>query len=116
MKKYLVFLFFALVFLSACKKMFEVGTPQNVHASISGKVLTVTWSAVSGAEKYHVFEKLEGYMSTGGQFLERVENPTSPVFTRTFDWSPDGTTYTYQICAEKDGRFSSYGTSNSVKY
>jgi hypothetical protein len=115
MKKFLIFTILLLFVFAGCKKIKDLETPQNVHASISGNTVTVTWSSVDGAEKYHIFYKMSGYMTTSGQFLELSENPTGTIYTNYLG-SADGTTYTYEVCAEKSGKFSGFGTSNSLAH
>jgi hypothetical protein len=113
--KGLLFLSVAVVvFLSACDP-FALDTPRNLSASLSGNTVTLTWSSVTGATRYHVFGKMSGYFSTSGQFLEKTANPTSPSYTESLG-SANGTTYTWQVVAENQttGKYSSRATSNSI--
>jgi hypothetical protein len=107
---------FCLLALSACDPL-ALSAPSNFKASLSGNTVTLTWGAVSGATRYHIFEKLEGTITTSGSFVELVYNPTSSpcVFTVS---STTGITYTFQICAENEntGYYSDRATSNSVTH
>jgi hypothetical protein len=124
MKKIITFLIMILVLIimSRCEKISDLitsiqplGTPKNVYARVSGNTLTLTWDAVKGAEQYHVFWKMTGYFGTSGQFLELIQNPTQPVYTDDLG-RITGTTYTFQVCAERNKEFSARGTSNSVNH
>jgi hypothetical protein len=115
------FLFIASVFImSSCEKPNAISTPKNVTASVTGNQLTLTWDKVKGVEQYHIFRKMEGYYGSSGQFLEMSENPITEVYSEDLG-APTGTTYTYQVVAEKTGSvgqevFSDRATSNAVTH
>lgn len=105
-----------MIIISSCEKFKRISTPQNVVASVSGNQLTLTWDNVKNAEQYHIFKRMEGYLSTNGEFVEMMDGPTTEVYYEMLSTS-GVTTYTYQVVAENKREVKSEpGTSNSVTH
>lgn len=105
-----------MVIMTSCKKYNSISSPKNVVASVSGNQLTLTWDKVKYAEQYCIFKKMEGYLTTNGEFVEMMDSPTTEVYYEVLS-SSGVTTYTYQVVAENKREISSDpGTSNSVTY
>jgi len=98
--------------------LFPPAAPQNVVASISGTTVTVTWSAVPGAETYDVCDRMEGQVMTGGNCSELGAGEDLYATSFTYDVSSvKGVTYSYRVRASNaigDSAWSEY--SNPVSY
>lgn len=75
--------------------------PTNIKAAATSESVTVTWNAVSGADRYEVM------------FNNKIYSTETPSVTIT--GLTANTSYTYSVCAKNTGGTSSYSASQTVK-
>ena len=104
----------ALVIFAACgddepTRPATLSSPANVQAATTTSQVTLTWTAVSGADGY-IVQRATG--ATGGTFVQ-VGGQVSGT-TLVDDAVTEGTTYRYRVAAIAEGRIGAFSAEQAV--